>query len=169
MTAIETAITNIWPETEAYLISKYPTRYADQKATEIAVAITRLYRSISTDLIIPAQADITDVLTVKYIAAIAVLGMIPTAKDAYIDASYSINETNGDSGSTTTTLESKLRVMDNLATNLRADAASLLTLVTTALTPPPEPPATTNASIPALCEVGPLPAWFGQRGSRGRY
>jgi hypothetical protein len=166
--SVADAITNIWPTTEATLTEKVPT-YGSAKQAAIEYAIALLWSTSAAGEPVPGVDEVNALspLVVQYIAELAVLHMIPLARDFYMDGmlSQSLQVTSG-AASGTETFYDKVAVLDRLEGRLRRDIEARSVLIGSLISP--TQPATDLAAgdTPQVCDVPGLASartWLGVR------
>jgi hypothetical protein len=134
---VATRITGWWPKTEPQLLGDADLDYAaGLKPTATADAIFDMYQQFAPlGTAVPAAVDGNDLLE-RYVAAGAVLKLIPRAKDAFKEGYLGRNVSTETGGSANETLYNKLQSLDDLAVSVQAEMALLGAQVSVVIDPP---------------------------------
>lgn len=128
---IATWISGVWPETEQRLRERPVVGYDAQRDRAVTSAIAEVYATATPNLPPPSGSalDDADPLIQELIAWLAVLRLIPLARDVYMQEALSTNESYQPGGSGGVSYYNKIEALDALAADLRERSAARLPLV----------------------------------------
>jgi hypothetical protein len=145
-------ITALWPDTEAALLASTTAGYAAARARAMDDGVALLYGTYAPGANVPTIADIESApslaLLEQHLAELAVLQLVPMARDHYAKEARRRSLELADGVSGTVEGYDRFKALDDLQAALRASLAGRSALVASLVRASMEPPAT--RAVPPL-------------------
>lgn len=153
---IAARITALWPATEARLVATPTLIYSGVRDQAITDVIAMLYATYAPAAVVPSVATVEtgNPILQQHIAELAVLQMMPAARDVYMQEAKRLSADVSDGVNATRENSDYLGGLKALAEELRASTAARAVLVAPLVRGSTAPP-TARVAIPTIFTVAP--------------